>query len=227
MLVPGLHLYSAPSRSMRRRGKALAQDTSALWTSRPKTKGWFGRGRPWSDWKVERTYRKPACSSLPRKRLPNRDSDRCFTTFPTEIQKKRTDQCHYSRKNTCKCIEAIFQFYVRFPKEAIFNINIQHHYKRSTQACCCVWPWPVRVSLYSWMKWLKMSFGKLFSSGRHCSSTTTSTWPTACIPFVVMHQHFLLTSVTQKRQSQGSPRTVSFKQNIKYEIQKREAECRN
>lgn len=58
---------------------------------------------------------------------------------------------------------------------------------------------PVRVSLYSWMKWLKMSLGKLFSSGTHCSSTTTSTWPTACMPFVVTHQHFLFTSVTQSR----------------------------
>ena len=53
---------------------------------------------------------------------------------------------------------------------------------------------PVRASLYSWMKCLKMSLGKLFSSGRHWSSTTTSTWPRACMPLEVTHQHFLFTS---------------------------------
>ncbi|TNN69242.1 hypothetical protein EYF80_020559 [Liparis tanakae] len=112
---------------MRRRGKALAQASSARWTSRPK------RGRPWRDWRVERTYRKPACSSLPRKLVPNKDSDRCFTTFPAERQKERDPR-------------------------------------------------------------------------KHCSSSTTSTWPTACIPFVVTHQHFLFTSVTQSRLNlTGSP----------------------
>ncbi len=53
---------------------------------------------------------------------------------------------------------------------------------------------PVRASRYSWTKWLKTSLGMVFSSGRHCRSTTTSAWPTACIPFVVIYQHFLFTS---------------------------------
>lgn len=39
-----------------------------------------------------------------------------------------------------------------------------------------------------------MSLGKHFSSGKHCRRMTISDCPTACMPFVVKHQHFLFTS---------------------------------
>lgn len=84
-----LHLYSAPRRSMRRRGKARAQGVSARRMSRPKRKGWLGSGRPSRDWKVGRTYRKPACSLLPSRPRLAVEWLRWLRTLPTVTEEEK------------------------------------------------------------------------------------------------------------------------------------------
>lgn len=49
-----------------------------------------------------------------------------------------------------------------------------------------------------------MSLGKHFSSGKHCRRMTISDCPTACMPLVVKHQHFLFTSARRENMDQQS-----------------------